>query len=306
MKLEYRDPKKENWFLVTWDLGNKCNYRCSYCPSMFNDGSTGWPAWTDVDKFVKRINEEVPFKDICFRISGGEPTYWKHFIDFAKCAKSHNNSFSFLSNGSRPIEYFHSIAPYTDGLILSYHPEYASEAHFVAISKVMTCPVAVNLMMSPDNFNEMLEIAEYLYNNSTMAIWPKLILDKQTMSNEVAPYTAEQKEQIKNWPYFRKLDDSKIHRGELLLDNNPVTANDLILQGLNKHRGWTCYAGIDMVNIDFTGNIFRANCEQGLTLGTISNFSLPKAPITCDKNECNCLSDIYLRKHNEQDNTITN
>ena len=103
MKIEYVDKQKENWFLITWDLSNKCNYRCSYCPSMFNDGSSGWPELETVQDFVKNINNQLSYKDICFRISGGEPTYWKHFIDFAKVVKSHNNSFSFLSNGSRDV-----------------------------------------------------------------------------------------------------------------------------------------------------------------------------------------------------------
>ena len=296
MKLEYATPGKENWFLITWDLGNKCNYRCSYCPSMFNDGSTGWPGWSDVKNFVKKINDQLPSKEICFRISGGEPTYWKHFLDFAETAKSYGNSFSFLTNGSRDINYFKAISPLTDGLILSYHPEYADKDHFVEISKVMDCPVAVNLMINPDNFNEMLEVAEYLYSNSTMAIWPKVILDKQTMSNNVAKYTDDQKEKISKWPYFRKLNDTKIHRGELLLDGRIVTANDLILQGLNKHNGWTCWSGIDQINISFTGDIYRADCQVGGSIGNIHNFELPSSPQTCNKTSCNCLSDIYLRK----------
>jgi organic radical activating enzyme len=296
VKLTYQSALKENWFLITWDLGNKCNYRCSYCPSQFNDGSTGWPSWTDVKAFVGKINKELPFKDICFRVSGGEPTYWKHFIDFAEVAKSYGNSFSFLSNGSRDISYFNAISPLTDGLILSYHPEYANPDHFIEISKTMECPVAVNLMLDQSNFDDMLAVAKYLYDNSNMAIWPKIILDKTDMINSITEYTVEQQDQIKNWPYFRKLDDSKIHRGELLLDNTLVTANDLILQKLNQHRGWECWAGLDMINIDFTGNIFRANCEQGSTLGTISNFTLPNTTIMCDKDTCNCLSDIYLRK----------
>jgi len=299
MKLEYKDPTKENWFLITWDLGNKCNYRCSYCPSMFNDGSTGWPDWINVKNFVKTINDKLPFKDICFRISGGEPTYWKHFLDFAECVKSYNNSFSFLSNGSRDIGYFEAISPFTDGLILSYHPEYANMDHFIEISKVMNCPVAVNLMMSPDNFDEMITVAEYLYNNSHMAVWPKLILDKQTMSNNVAPYTEEQQEKIKQWPYFRKLHDRKMHRGEMLLDGNPVSANDLILKGLNKHTGWSCYSGVDQINVSFVGEIFKADCQVGGAIGNITDFTLPQSPQICNKDSCNCLSDIYLRKTNE-------
>jgi len=296
VKLTYQNPNKENWFLITWDLGNKCNYRCSYCPSMFNDGSTGWPEWEDLKSFVANINKELPFKDICFRISGGEPTYWKHFLDFAELAKSYGNAFSFLTNGSRDIEYFKTIDKFTDGIILSYHPEYADVDHFINISKTVSCPIAVNLMLGHDNFDDMLDIAKKLYDNSDMAVWPKLILDKTNMTNEITDYTLEQKEFIKSWPYFRNLDDNKIHRGSLLLDNNVVTANDLILQKLNQHRDWECWAGIDMINIDFTGNIFRANCEQGGSLGTIRDFKLPTTTIRCGKDSCNCLSDIYLRK----------
>lgn len=295
MKLEYEDTNKENWLLVTWDLSNKCNYRCSYCPSMFNDGSSGWPVWSDVKNFIHNLNNQTN-KEICFRISGGEPTYWKHFIDMAGCAKSHSNYFSFLSNGSRDVDYFKSISSLTDGLILSFHPEYANPDHFIEISKVMDCPVAVNLMLTPSNFADMLTLAKHMYNNSNMAIWPKVVLDKQTMSNDVAPYTLEQREQIKNWKYFRKLDDSKIHRGEILLDGVKVSANDLILQGLNKHNGWTCYSGVDQINISFDREIYRADCQVGGVIGTIKDFTLPTLPQICNKSSCNCLSDIYLRK----------
>ena len=296
MKLDYANLSKQDWFLVTWDLSNKCNYRCSYCPSVFNDGSTGWPVWSDVKNFIRELNEQLHGKEICFRISGGEPTYWKHFLAMAECAKSYGNHFSFLSNGSRDLKYFSAINSLTDGLILSYHPEYTNKEHFVEISKVMNCPIAVNLMLTPSNFDDMLDVADYLYNNSTMAIWPKVVLDKQSMSNDIAPYTTAQREQIKNWPYFRKLDESKIHRGDILLDGVRITANDLLLQGLNKHSGWTCYSGVDQINVSFTGEVYRADCQVGGPLGTIQSFILPTAPQICNKDSCNCLSDIYLRK----------
>lgn len=295
MKLEYKDPKKENWFLVTWDLSNKCNYRCSYCPSMFNDGSSGWPNWSNVRSFVHKLNEQTT-KQICFRISGGEPTHWKHFIDLAECAKSYGNSFTFLSNGSKDATYFKTISTLTDGLILSYHPEYASPDHFIEISKVMKCPVAVNLMLTPSNFADMVEVAKYMHDNSCMAIWPKVVLDKLTMSNDVAPYTIEQRRQIEEWPYFRKLDDVKIHRGEMLFNDTEMSANNLILNGLNTHKGWKCWSGVDQINISFTGDVYRADCQVGGTLGSITDFKLPTEPQICTKVSCNCLSDIYLRK----------
>ena len=300
MKIEYKDSKKNNWFLITWDLSNKCNYRCNYCPSMFHDGSLGWPKIEEVEKFVKKINELLPEKDICFRISGGEPTYWKNFIDFAKCVKSYDNSFSYLTNGSRDITYFKTMNQLTDGMILSYHPEYSKKEHFIEISKVMDCPIAVNLMISPDNFDELISLADYLYNNSNMAIWPKVILDKINMTNNIASYSKEQKLKIKNWPYFRKLNDNKIHRGSILLDGTEISANDLILQGINKYNGWVCWSGIDQINISFERNIYRADCQVGGVIGTITDFKLPNITQICTKESCNCLSDIYIKKELKQ------
>jgi len=298
MKLTYQNLDKNNWFLITWNLGNKCNYRCSYCPSMFNDGSTGWPEWSDVEQFIKTINAQLPHKDICFRISGGEPTYWKHFPELAKLAHSYGNSFTFLSNGSRDESYFSSIGKLSTGILLSYHPEYTDPDHFIKIANAANVPVAVNMMMVPEKFDQLVEISKYIYENSKVAIWPKMVLDKINMTNKVSDYTPAQQEMIKNWPYFRTLDDTKMHRGKLLLDGTLITANELVLQGLNRHKGWTCWAGLDMLNIDYTGNVFSADCGQR-PLGTIKDFTLPTTTLTCGKDLCSCLSDIYLRKENE-------
>jgi hypothetical protein len=265
---------------------------------MFNDGSTGWPDWTDVKHFVKTINEQLPHKDICFRISGGEPTYWKHFLDLAELAHSYGNSFTFLSNGSRDAEYFSTVGKLSTGVLLSYHPEYSNSDHFIEIANAAGVPVAINLMMVPEQFDQLVELAKYIYDNSSAAIWPKMVLDKINMTNQVVEYTQEQKDFIKAWPYFRQLADEKIHRGILLLDDAPITANELVLRGLNKHQGWTCWAGVDMINVDYIGNVFSADCGQG-PLGTIKEFTLPTAPLTCGKNLCSCLSDIYLRKETQ-------
>lgn len=298
MKLIYQDTSKENWFLVSWTLSNKCNYRCSYCPEHLHNGSTGQPRWDTVERFVK--NFTVPGKDICYRLSGGEPTYWKHFIDLAKLVKEQGHTFSFLTNGSREIEYYKEISQYTDGYIISYHNEYANLQHIKDIVKVSDCPVFINLMLSPDNFDEMFDIAEEIYFSAdNVSIWPKIILDKSNIdaiTNKPANYNKMQLETIDHWPFFRKLPDANLHRGELLLDEKPVTANNLITNSQNTFYGWKCWAGLHMINIDMWGNIYRADCKEGGALGNIERYKLPKETIQCGKAVCACLSDIYLRK----------
>lgn len=298
MKLTYQDKQKENWFLVSWTLSNKCNYRCSYCPEHLHNGSTGQPRWETVESFVKNFN--VPNKDICYRLSGGEPTYWKHFIDLAKLVKEQGHTFSFLTNGSRTVDYYKTISQYTDGFIISYHPEYADVKHIIEIIQNSYCPVFVNLMLSPDNFDKMYGIAQQIYKSSdNISIWPKIILDKsdiEAITNEPADYTQEQLDTIKNWPFFSNLPDAHLHRGELLLDEQVVTANDLIAKNQNTFYGWKCWAGLHMINIDMWGNIYRADCQQGGALGNIERYKLPTQTIKCQKSLCSCLSDIYLRK----------
>lgn len=300
MKIDYVNPDKNNWFLISWNITNKCNYRCSYCPKQLHDGSSGWPDFQKVKYFVENFNP--PGKELCYRITGGEPTYWKHFVDFAELVKSKKHIFSFLTNGSQPVEYYKNISKFTDGMIISHHPQYSNIDHFSKIANSFNSPVVVNFMMVPEKFDQLMVLAEKLYKSTgdNLSIWPKVIVDKTSspdiISNNTLSYTEDQKAIIENWPYFRKIDDSKLHRGELSYNDNKISANDLILSNLNQHIGWQCWAGLHMLSIDNDGSVYRADCRQGGSIGTIDNFIHPTETITCFKDRCACLSDIYLKK----------
>lgn len=296
MRIDYKDKERgEKFFLVSWTMSNKCNYSCSYCPDMLHNGTTGHPKWESVKHFITSLS--LPERNICYRISGGEPTTWKYFTDMAKLVKDQGHTFTFLTNGFRKIEYFEEISRHSDGILLSYHPEYATPEHFAAIARNSHCPVAVQLMLVPEQFDQLCEIARQIYEGDTnVAIWPKVILDKQTFSNEMYAYTQDQLDFIANWPYYRAIDDYYLDRGAITLDNEEIKMNQVITRGLNRHKGWECWAGLHMLHIDMWGRVYRANCKEGGVLGTIGDFKLPKSTITCGKDVCACLSDIALRK----------
>jgi len=296
-KLTYFDKSKENWFLVSWTLGNKCNYRCSYCPTFLHDGSAGWPNWSTVSNFVK--NFKLAEKEICFRISGGEPTYWKHFIDFAQLVKEHGHIFSYLTNGSQTVEYYQHLSQYTDGLMLTWHPKYADINHFKDILKNVSGLKGVNVMITPDNFESILEVAEDLYNSSNdVAVWPKIVLDKAdgSFTNKPGMFSETQQQVLKSWKFLRNLKDQKLHRGKLLLDEVEISANELIISGKNNHFGWQCWGGLDGIAIDQWGDIYRSDCLYGGKIGNLDSYLLPSKPIICGNKKCTCLSDVYLKK----------
>ena len=298
MKLTYKDPAKNNWFLVSWTLSNKCNYRCEYCPDILHNGSTGQPQWSTVKRFVQNFN--LKDKKICYRLSGGEPTYWKHFIDLAELVKEEGHKFTFVSNGSQSPEYFKKIAPYTDGMMLSYHKAYANPEHFIKIINESKIETVINMMLLPSDFEEIFALAEKIYSSTARAsIVPKVIVDKtssENITNEVMTYTEAQKQLIKDWPFSRKVNDEELHRGAMMLNDEVVNANDLILQDKNKFSGWNCWAGLHGVDIDMWGNMYRADCQFGGAIGNLERYKLPKEKILCGKERCSCLSDIFIRK----------
>lgn len=297
MKLEYKNKNMQDWFLVSWTLSNKCNYRCEYCPDILHNGSTGQPRWETVKRFVENFKVD---KTICYRLSGGEPTYWKHFLDLAKLVKKQGHYFSFVTNGSQRVKYYKEISKYTDGFMISYHPQYADVEHFINIANEVDCPVAVNLMLVPDKFDDMCTVAEQLYHGSVnLTVLPKVVVDKTStdfVTNEVSTYTQDQKEIIANWKYQRKLNFDNLHRGDMIMDNVEYEGHEIILQGKNKFSGWRCWAGLDGVNIDMWGNLYRADCQYGGALGNLERYKLPKEELVCGKTVCSCLSDIYIRK----------
>mgnify|MGYP003349424770 CR=1 FL=1 len=75
-------------------------------------------------------------------------------------------------------------------------------------------------------------------------------------------------------------------------------ANDIIKLHLNQFKDWTCNIGLESLMINWDGEVHRATCRVGGSLGNIYNgtFNIPTEPITCTRNYCTCAADIPLTK----------
>ena len=54
-RLDHHHPECKDWVVVNWNLGNMCNFSCSYCPSILNDGSFGWNDFEVVKAFIDSV-----------------------------------------------------------------------------------------------------------------------------------------------------------------------------------------------------------------------------------------------------------
>jgi MoaA/NifB/PqqE/SkfB family radical SAM enzyme len=84
----------------------------------------------------------------------------------------------------------------------------------------------------------------------------------------------------------------------LVDDRNIVHANDIIKFHQNNFKGWTCNAGIESLMINWDGEVYRATCRVGSSLGNIyqDNFVMPVDPVICTRDWCTCAADIPLSK----------
>jgi hypothetical protein len=85
-------------------------------------------------------------------------------------------------------------------------------------------------------------------------------------------------------------------------DNQVIHANDVIKLHKNQFKGWSCNAGIESLMINWDGEVHRATCRVGGSLGNIYNgtFNVPTNAVICTRDFCTCAADIPLTKINLQ------
>ena len=58
-----------------WVLSNVCNYECSYCTIVLNDGSSGWPDVNVAKEFWNFVHTDINPNDKMLTLTGGESLY---------------------------------------------------------------------------------------------------------------------------------------------------------------------------------------------------------------------------------------
>ena len=158
---------------LTWMIGPRCNYACSYCPAELHDDYSPHPdleklkqAWDSFYQKTKHIG--LPYK---VSFSGGEVTANKSFlplIEYLRNGEFNIGQLLVVTNGSASKAYYLRLAKLVDAISFSTHTEFWDEAKFldtvIAVNQVMIRPqksIHVNIMDEPKarhRFQEFLSI----------------------------------------------------------------------------------------------------------------------------------------------------
>lgn len=113
---------------VSWNLGKRCNYDCSYCSPAIHDWTSAHHGLDLVIDTIEQINSwaQAQNKKFIMSLTGGEPFVHPEIIQMLariRQASNYGQQLTVTSNGSVPLELYQTALTFVSHLTLSLHLE---------------------------------------------------------------------------------------------------------------------------------------------------------------------------------------
>ena len=278
---------------IEWNLGKRCNYDCSYCPAAIHDNES---PHTDLEILKKTVDNLVTLpKPVRLSLTGGEPCVHPHIEQLIQYIKSKNMWLSVTTNGTRKHLWY--TMQQVDQYVFSLHFEYDWNSILHTIKNVDEIAngkhILVHVMAHQDKMKEVRAAVE--------------LLDFYKIPYAIrrVRWTEGDHDLFDDMKYDQKdldwiLEHTATVKPNCIIDDGTkeLHANDVIKLHLNQFKGWSCNAGLESLMINWDGDVHRATCRVGGSLGNIYNntFVPPTSSITCTRQWCTCAADIPLTK----------
>jgi len=279
---------------IEWNLGKRCNYDCTYCPSSIHDNHS---PHTDINILEATVDKLCEIgKPLRISLTGGEPCIHPDIEDLLDYFKRKDIFWvNLTTNGTRPANWYLQNEMYFNHLVFSLHFEYDWQRVVRTINEFYDrtqTDFFVNIMAHHDHMGSVRKVVkEFREKGIKFAVrrirWTEgdhnVFDDMRYDGNDLEWIISQDATAKANC----RIDDVEI-----------MHANDVIKLHLNKYKGWVCNAGIESLMINWDGDVHRATCRVGGSLGNIytGSFLQPIDPVICDRNFCTCAADIPLTK----------
>jgi len=281
---------------IEWNIGKRCNYDCSYCPSSIHDNTS---PHTDIEMLKATVDKLTRLgKSIRLSFTGGEPCVHPKFLELVKYCKHVGITWvSVTTNGTLPYEFYSVLE--ADQIVFSIHLEFDWKRVFNTIESVVD---------STDKKVIAQIMAHHDHMEAVMQLRARCILAHIPTTIRRIRWTEGDHDLFDDMRYnpddltWIKEQDATIQGNCVIDDSQIIHANDIIKLHKNQYKGWSCNAGLESLMINWDGDVHRATCRVGGSLGNIYNntFNMPTEPVICNRNFCTCAADIPLSKVNVQ------
>ena len=187
--------------IIDWQLGNYCNFKCSYCFDDANSGTHRVPKLNDTIKSnIQHLVNECRRKGsdkIFFSLSGGEPTMYHDFSELSEFLKT-LGKLKLITNGSRTEKWWITNRDKVDEVSISHHMEFSDPDHTIKIIETLLDHVIlrIHVMAHDEKFKESLSFYKLLkdrYLSRNVSVRLRLL---RNTSNRIIMYPKSYKEDL--------------------------------------------------------------------------------------------------------------
>jgi len=283
---------------VEWNIGKRCNLDCGYCPDFIHDN---FSPHTNVKVMLDTIDALAELdKPIRLSFTGGEPCVHPSIIEIIDHAAQKLGWINITTNGTLPHKLYARlpVSHYVFSLHFDNDSWERSTNNVLYFSQLNEAergiPFQVNLMAHHEHMDKV-KRAAILFDGHNI---PYVV--RRIRWTEKHDWFDDMRYEAKDLQWI--LDQKATAKENCVVDDEElIHANDIIKHNRNQFEGWKCNAGIESLMINWDGEVHRATCRVGGSLGNIYNgsFEIPEEPIICTRKFCTCAADIPLTKVKE-------
>lgn len=279
---------------IEWNIGKRCNYDCSYCPTSIHDN---FSPHTDINILEATVDKLCELgKPLRISLTGGEPCIHPDIEDLLDYMKRKDVFWvNLTTNGTRTARWYLENEMYFNHLVFSLHFEKGWSRVLQTINQFYDNTEReffVNVMAHHDYMDIVRRVVQsfdekgikYAIRRIRWTEGDHNIFDDMRYDGKDLEWILGKTSSVR--PNCRIDDEQVIH------------ANDVIKNHLNQFKSWTCNAGLESLMINWDGEVHRATCRVGGSLGNIyqNTFVAPTESIICTRDWCTCAADIPLTK----------
>jgi len=270
--------------MFSWDLGRRCNYDCSYCPSHRHNNYSPHASLEDLvytfkklSRYRRVMSEISSLDEFTVSITGGEPAsnpvFWK-FCDEMR-AIDPLVKVGVTTNGTIPKKHYEKIDNYVHTMTISYHCEADPKIKkgvveaILYIAKQTNTYVNVNVMFhsDPEYFQECLDLC-FLLEDEGVHFVPRIIGEDQGAAGKIKhdkefhSYTKEQSEIFT--AYYEQLKNPSAEKASFRksISVPKIDTSPLVQMATRNEIGRPCCGGISF-NTATEESVSSCNTVEG-------------------------------------------
>jgi MoaA/NifB/PqqE/SkfB family radical SAM enzyme len=160
--------------MVTWDIGRRCNYDCTYCEATRHDNKSPHHSLDELKttfEFIKSwteiYNSHRAIHTTNINFTGGEPTVNPNFWKLVDYVKQYNFNLSLTTNGAWNKKHTKTISEKFSGVTVSYHAEADPSLKNQVVENILELSktdiwLQVNVMLHVDHWDECVSVYNLL------------------------------------------------------------------------------------------------------------------------------------------------